>query len=150
MCGRHHIGCVVFHSTPPSWVDRPDTLSIDEPTFFTACVQARELGREPIERLCYVDKVPTPDRDKHAVGLELERGRRRTLPAPDPEDGGEGRGDAGRSCRGDDEPGQGQGRAGRGQQEHARGVLFLAAHGQEGVALDRDAGSVQHVGERVW
>ncbi len=42
------------------------------------------------------------------------------------------------------------GRAGRGEQEHAPGVLLLAAHGQEGAPLDRDAGGVQRVGERVY
>jgi len=105
------------------------------------------LARERVERLCYVDKVPTPDGDEDPIGLELERGRRRTR--PNPEGGGEGLGDAGRGRRGDDEPGQGQRRAGRGQQEHARGVLLLAAHGQEGVLLDRDASGVQRRDERA-
>ena len=83
-----------------------------------------------------------PDRDKHAISRELECGRGRVLPTPDPEGGGEGGGDASRGCRGDNEPGQRQGRAGRSEQEHARGVLLLAPHGQEGVPLDRDAGGV--------
>jgi len=88
-----------------------------------------------------------PDGDKHAIGLELERGRRRTLPIP--KDGGEGWGNVGRGCRGDDEASQGQGRAGRGEQKYAPGMRLLPAHGQEGEALDRDANGVQGVGERA-
>jgi len=125
----------VFHRVLPSRVDAPATLTIDEAAFLPPRVQARELGREPVERRCYVEYVAASDRDKHALGLELERGRCRVLPTP--KRGGEGGG-----RRGADEPGQGQGRAGRGQQEHAPGVLLLAAHGQEGVPLDRDAGGV--------
>ena len=140
------------HRVLPSWVDAPGTLTIDEPALLAARVQARELGRERVERRCYVDKVPAPDRDKHAIGLELERGRGRALPNPnpDPKGGGEGRGDAGRGRRGDDEPGQRQGLAGRGQQEHAPGVLLLAAHRQKGVPLDHDASGVQRRSERVY
>jgi len=139
------------HAVSPfiSWIDMPGTFGVDEPAFLPARVQARKLGRERVERLCYVDKIPAPDGDKHAVGLELERGRRRTLPIPDPKGGGEGIGDAGWGRRGADEPGQGQGRAGHGQQEHAPGVLLLAAHGQEGAPLDRDAGGVQRLDERA-
>jgi len=58
-----------------------------------ARVQARERGRERVERVRYVASVASPDGDKHAIGLELEHGRRRMLRTPDPE-GGEGRGDA--------------------------------------------------------
>jgi len=130
----------VFHRVLPSRVDAPTTLTIDEAAFLAARVQARELDRERVERRCYVEYVAAPDRDKHALGLELERGRCRVLPTP--KRGGEGGGDAGRGRRGADEPGQGQGRAGRGQQEHAPRVLLLAAHGQEGVPLDRDASGV--------
>ena len=36
-------------------VDAPGALTIDEPAFPPARVQARELGREPVERCCYVD-----------------------------------------------------------------------------------------------
>jgi len=39
------------------------------------------------------------------------------------------------------------GRAGRGQQEHAPGVLLLPAHRQERVPLDHDAGGVQRRSE---
>jgi len=46
---------VVFHSMSSSRVDTPNTLTIDEPAFLTARVQARELGREPVERVCYVE-----------------------------------------------------------------------------------------------
>jgi len=38
----------------PSRVDAPATLTIDEPAFLVARVQARELGRERIKRRCYV------------------------------------------------------------------------------------------------
>ncbi len=60
----------------------PDTLTIDEPAFLLAYVQARELGRERVERLCYVDKIPAPNGDEDPVGFELERGWHRTPPHP--------------------------------------------------------------------
>jgi len=130
-----------------SWVDEPDILTIDEPTFPPARVQVRELSRERVEGLRYVAWVAAPDGDKHVIGLELEHGRCRTLPTP--KNGGEGWGDAGRGRRGDDEVSQGQGRAGRSQQKHAPGMWLLPAHGQEGEALDRDANGVQRVDERA-
>ncbi len=83
---------------PPSRVDAPRPLTIDEAAFLAARVQARELARERVERLRYVDKIPASDGDEHAVGLELERSRCRAH--PNPERGGEGRGDAGQGRRG--------------------------------------------------
>jgi hypothetical protein len=70
-------------------------------------------------------------------------------PPPPHERGGKGRGDAGQGRRGGDEAGQRQGRAGRGQQKHAPGVLLLTAHGQEGVPLDRDSSGMQRLGKWV-
>jgi len=95
-------------------VDAPHTLTIDEAAFLTARVQAREVGRERVERVCYVEHILASDGDKHAIGFELERGWHRT--PPNPEDGGEGIVNAGRGRCGSDEPGQRQGRPVRGQQ----------------------------------
>jgi len=39
----------------PSGVDAPNTRTIDEAAFLPACVQTRELGRERVERLRYVE-----------------------------------------------------------------------------------------------
>jgi len=148
-CSVVAVACVMSSCTacPLSWVDAPDALGVHKPALLATRVQAREVGREFVERPYYVDKIPAPDGDKYAIGLELERGRGRAL--PNPEGGGKGRSDIGRGCRGGDEAGQGQRRAGRGQQEHAPGVLLLIAHGQERMPLDGDAGGVQGVGERA-
>ena len=66
VCGRRHVSYVVsrgrrrhyydvFHSVLPSRVDAPATLTIDEPAFPVARIQAREVGREPVERMHYVE-----------------------------------------------------------------------------------------------
>ncbi len=53
--GRCHCRYVAFHSMSSSRVDTPDTLTIDEPAFLPARVQARELDGERVERRYYVD-----------------------------------------------------------------------------------------------
>jgi len=78
-------------------VDAPGTLGVDKPAFLPARVQARELGRERTERMCYVYRIPCADGDEDTLGLELERGQRRAL--PDPKGGGEGGGEGGRGRR---------------------------------------------------
>ncbi len=90
----------------------------------------------------------TETKTPSALSWSVARAER--SPTPNPKGGGEGRGDARWGRLGGDKPGQGQGRAGRGQQEHAPGVLLLPAHGQERVPLDRDAGGVQRLNERVY
>ncbi len=44
-----------FQPSQQDPTEPPDILTIDEPAFLAPRVQARELGRERIERRCYVE-----------------------------------------------------------------------------------------------
>jgi len=67
-------------------------------------MQARKVGGKPGERTRYVECIPGTHGDEHAVGLELERGRRRMRTTR--KDSGERGKDAGGGRRGGDELGQ--------------------------------------------